>query len=296
MSKTRLEDYLLGSKVIDGVKHDFYFSGEPIKPIIVTKMGDGIFVWGDPCYSGKIDYKTKVILSEYHNERVEWDEEPLQYPKEMEIGESYLVHKTGTTTIVKNLNPEFTIQMVISGNFGDRKQTFVYKGMKAVPKYDTVNVKDFISEDKWEALTAEEKIKLSQIVPEVLHKELINYFEKDYKPDSYIWALIEFDNSEARAVKWVPDYQLQPSRELKNVDITIELIGENISKTVKITEGSIQTKCDAVGNITGEYYHYRFDLAILPFVYDWCGLTEKELKPVEEEPRRKGLLRKRGNK
>jgi hypothetical protein len=294
MSETRLEDYSLGSKMIDGVKHDFYFNGEPIKAIIVTKMGDGIFVWGDPCYSGKIDYKTKVILSEHHNEHVEWDEEPLQYPKEMEIGESYLVRKTGTTTIVKNLNPEFTIQMIIDGNFGDKKQISVYKGMKAIPKYDTVNVKDFIAVDKWNALTAEDQIKLSQVVPEALHRELIGYFEKGYAPGPYMGALIEFDNSEARAVKWVPNYQLEPSRELKNVNIAVELIGENISKTVKITEGSIQTKCDPQGNVTGEYYHYKFDLAILPFVYDWCGLAEKELKPVEE-PRRKGLLRKRGD-
>jgi hypothetical protein len=292
MSDTRLEDYLLGSKVIDGVKHDFYFTGEPVKPIIVTKMGDGIFVWGEPAYSGKIDFKTKAIISEHHNEKVEWDEEPLQYPKEMEIGESYLIHKTGTTTIVKNLNPEFTIQMVIGGNFGDRKQIFVYKGMKAIPKYDTVNVKDFISEDKWNALTAEEQIKLSQVVPEVLHKELINYFEKGYTPGPYIGALIEFDNSEARAIKWVPDYQLQPSRELKNVDITVELIGENISKTVKITEGSIQTKCNSEGLITGEYYHYNFSLAILPFVYDWCGLKEKELVSMKNEKKFFGKIRK----
>lgn len=294
MSEARLEDYSLGSKMIDGVKHDFYFSGEPIKAIIVTKMGDGIFVWGEPCYSGKIDYKTKVILSEHHNEHVEWDEEPLQYPKEMEIGESYLVHKTGTTTIVKNLNPEFTIQMIIGGNFGDRKQVSVYKGMKAVPKYDTVNTKDFIAEDKWNALTAEDQIKLSQVVPEALHRELIGYFEHGYTPSAYMGALIEFDNSEARAVKWVPSYQLEPSRELKNVNITVELIGENIAKTVKITEGSIQTKCNSEGLVIGEYYHYKFDLAILPFVYDWCGLAEKELKPVEK-PRRKGLLRKSGD-
>ncbi len=289
----RLNKCLIGAKTIDGVKHSYYFTGKREKTIVVDKAGDLIRVWGEPAANGKIDFKVKAILEEHFNKKIEWEEPPKEYPQEIEIGQSYMVKKEGMQTVVKQLNPEFTIQMIFSGNWGEKKEVSRFNGMQKEYKYKTVRGEDVV-EDIWNELTPQEQQSLILVDLVKNHKTLEDKIDSGRVRLPFLLALVQLDNYYVDHFEWKPIYVKAVSRELKNVDFTAKLAGENVTKEIRITSGSLQTTCGEKKGLTREYFHYTFTFDILPFVCDWLGIPFKEPKCGNEVNRpRKHLIRRK---
>ena len=287
----------IGTKVIDGITYHYEVMEKDFERKVFTtieKVGDAVFVdWGDAT-GLKVDYPVKIFIQELHNEKVVIAE-PQEYPEfiDTDNGLPPVKTKEGITTIVKGLNPIFTVQLKINPkNWGTLKKLSIRKSRE-------VEIPEVVSSDKWqnellqgtgvwELLTEQEKSFLTTRTNINLRQYLWDSLSQQKLTGWLIQALFHLPTVQKKTEYYYEELpEERKSRELKDVDIEIEVIGEDYTTTININKGSLMNRCDALGNIVGTFQYYYFETPVLPLICDWLNISMPKI-----EKKRFGKFRK----
>ena len=282
----------IAEKEVNGVKYHYDIWEKDFTRTVfftVVKMGDGILINHKAVVGGKINVPIKFNYRAVHNKKVVI-ESPQEYPEfiDEEEGLPKIETKTGIQTKIEHFNPELTVQVKINPkNWGKLKRVMRRKvRMVEVPKIISEDDwKEILGsqQDSWEKLTDEDRFFLTTKTDVELHKWLIKIFEEGTKADiekygNRIQILYSLPDTETK-----PEYYYEPVQQnkktgiLKNVDIDIEVIGEDYIHTVHINKGGVVKDCET--NVLYNYYTFR--IPVLPFICDWFNVP----LPKEEKPK-----------
>jgi len=285
----------IAEKVIDGVKYHYDIWEKDFERTVycmIQKVGDAVFVDWKDATGLKVDIPIKFNYRAVHNEKV-IVEEAQEYPEFFDEDEGLPPVKThmGIQTKIEHFNPEFTVQAKINPkNWGKLKRLMRRKSR-------IVDVPVIYSEDEWieilgdngvwDRLTEEDIIFLTTRTDIQLRKWLFETLEREDRT-KFGWRLqVLFSLPETkkdREYYYEPVHPESKTGTLKDVDIDVELIGEDFQTTVHIDKGGITRNCT-----TNEIYKsYGFRIPVLPLICDWLNVPI----PKEKKPKRTSRLRK----
>lgn len=287
-----MEEYIgVAKKTINEIDYFYEIPQEYLTQtwfIQFAKIGDALFILPDwkliKESNGifKFDKLVKIRLRELHNEKAAI-EKPIEYPESYDEDEPPSPQvEYGTTTIVKDLNPEFTFQVVITPkNWGKIKTLMV------LDHWETVKIPEIYNEEKWkeilqgvgiwENLSEESKKKLTTTTNVELQNliwRIVSTNDNSYDP-FFVQALFHLPEPKTEQK---PVYVRKETTQLKDVDIDIIVYGEKIELKYHIDNGGMVNKCGENGEILDRFVVYSFKVPYLDLICDWLGVEKPEEK------------------
>ena len=290
-------DFVVKTWEVNGIKYHADVSGKYKKMEILIplyRIGDIVLITSDfrPMDGLKYDYPVKFQYKQYHNEKVLIPVEKPQKPTPHfvyadELEEEKPQYKEGFTTKIEYFNPEFTVQIKLSpNNWGTPRKLMV------LDHYEQVEVPKVLTIDEWrgqyssfdyfyEKCSDVEKALLTSQTVKQLYDILITYLEtqKSVYSQWFYQILLNLPPVEYTQKPVYVEDTRPVSVPLKDVDIDVEVIGEEYTYKTKITYGSIIKKCNIVPSnpVTVDGY-YTFTFPIMPFIYDWFNVKFKDME------------------
>ena len=280
----------IAKKEIDGIKYHYDIwekDFERTKYTTIQKMGDAIFVDQKNVAELKIDIPIKFNYRAVHNEKV-IVEEAQEYPAFIDSEDGLPPVKThpGIQTKIEQFNPEFTVQLKIKPkNWGKLRRLMRRKiRIVSIPVIRSETEWQELLGDNgvWDKLTEEDIIFLTTRTDVQLRKWLFQVLGQEDRT-KWGWRIQAlFDLPPTKTKKEYYYEPVNPEREtgtLKDVDIDVEVIGEDYETTIHIDKGGIVKNCTT--QVTYQGYYFR--IPVLPLICDWFNVPI----PEEEKPRRR---------